>query len=113
MFVAGAAVFFWYWFARLRPIRGTLRDAIKGVRTLSEVSPGTVRAVEALDDLLTTTRYVGTDWRHYKSGLLISDHPERLWSSYRPNAYFNLNNLDHRGLALTLSNLCDIQPLSF
>jgi hypothetical protein len=102
MFAAGAAVFLWYWFGRLRPIRGTLRKALTGVRALSEVPPGTVRAVEALDDLLTSTRYVDAGWRHYKSGFLISDHPERLWSSYRPNAYFNLNNLDHRGLALTL-----------
>jgi hypothetical protein len=92
MFVAGAAVFLWYWFARLRPIRETLRNAIKGMSALSEGPPGTVRAVEALDELLTSTRYLDTDWRHYKSGLLISDHPERLRSSYRPDAYFNLNN---------------------
>jgi hypothetical protein len=102
MFVAGATVVFWYWFARLRPVRRMLRIAIKGVKSLSEMPPGTLRALEALDDVFTRAQYLNTDWRHYKSTLLISEHPERLWSSYRPNAYFNLSNLNQRGLGLTL-----------
>jgi hypothetical protein len=78
-----------------------LRNATKGVRAISATPLRTLKAVEDLDDLLAGTQYLNADWRHYKSTLLVSNHLERLWSSCRPNVYFNLSNLNCRGLGLS------------
>jgi hypothetical protein len=103
MVLTGAAVAAWYWFARLRPGWRMLRRVRDDVRAISAMPPGSgsLGAAAILDEVLTHTA-LSADWRHYKSTILVSDHPERLWATYRPSAYFNLETLDRRGLGLVL-----------